>query len=298
MRLRSDSHLFRKPRMAHLVLSDALLRFMERTPVTVMSRAVIENSLSAEFIDRIFENSARRQYPRELMFSSVVELLSRVVFREQQSVHASYLWSADPSTSVASVYNKLNATETCVSEELVRQPANRMELLIQQCRLREEPIPGLHLRFIDGNYLAKTHHRIFKLRGLAVATLPGQTQVIYEYGTGLVRQICCSEDAHQQERSIVPALYDSIRKNDLDLSDCSYCMNGYIHAHETREAFYLTRHHAGTTLEELGPARPAVDARPGSSSRSTPFCQRRRTRHGYGLSSSSGMSRWRTARTR
>lgn len=238
--------------MARLQISETLQRFMTRTPVTVMSRGLMEYCLSPSFIDQIFEETAERQYSRELLFSSVVEILGRVVFQEKRSVRASYLWWNEPSTSVVSLYKKLNGTETCVSEALVRRTAERMAGVIEECQLRKEPIRGLRLCYQDGNFLAATEHRIFKLHGLAVAALPGQTQVIFEHRTGLIREIRCTEDAHEQERSLIPGLYDSIRKNDLTVADSGYCMVSLIRAHTDREAFYLLRHHSGTTLTELG----------------------------------------------
>ena len=241
--------------MARLRMSKALDRFAERTPVTVMSRAVIENALSAEFVNRIFEDSAERQYTGELLFSNMVELLSPVVFREQASVCSSHAWWDEPTASLSAVYAKLSGTEPQVCEALVYETAHRMRLLIKSCYLRPEPIRGLRLKYIDGNYLAQTDHRLLKLHGLAVAALPGQSQVVFEHATGLIRQIYCSEDAHQQERALVPRFYDGIEQNQLTLGDTGYCMNSFIHAHESRKAFYLVRYHSGTSLTELKPRK-------------------------------------------
>jgi hypothetical protein len=241
--------------MARLRMSQALDRFAQRTPVTVMSRAVMEHALSTDFIDRIFEESAERQYTRGLLFSSVVELLSPVVFREQDSVCSSYGWWDEPTASLSAVYAKLSGTEPQICEALVERTAQRMQRVIQSCHLREEPIRGLRLRYIDGNYLAQTEHRLYKLHGLAVAALPGQAQVVFEHATGLIRQVYLSEDAHQQERSIVPRFFEGIEKNQLTLGDTGYCMNSFIRAHEARGAFYLVRHHSGTSLTELKPRK-------------------------------------------
>jgi hypothetical protein len=241
--------------MARLHMSQALERFAKRTPVTVMSRAVIENVISADFVNRIFEDSAERQYTRELLFSSTVELLSPVVFREQDSVRSSYGWWDEPTASLTAIYAKLSGTEPQVCEALVTKTAQRMQSLIKFCHLREEPIRGLRLKYIDGNYLAQTEHRLIKLHGLAVAALPGQTQVVFEHATGLIRQVYCSEDAHQQERALVPRFYNDIEQNQLTLGDTGYCMNPFIEAHENRKAFYLVRHHAGTSLTELKPRK-------------------------------------------
>jgi hypothetical protein len=44
-----------------------------------MTQAVMENALSPRIIDQLFEENTERQYTRDLLFSSLVELMSLVV---------------------------------------------------------------------------------------------------------------------------------------------------------------------------------------------------------------------------
>ena len=67
-----------------------LSRFVERTPITVMARAVIERVFEPAKLDRWFEKARERQYTRELLFSSVFELMSLVAFKVFPTVHAAY----------------------------------------------------------------------------------------------------------------------------------------------------------------------------------------------------------------
>ena len=55
-------------------------RFIKHAPVSVMTRLLLGNQLSSTYIDDIFQRHAKSQYTRELAFSSVTRLLSRVVF--------------------------------------------------------------------------------------------------------------------------------------------------------------------------------------------------------------------------
>ena len=90
-------------------------RFVEKAPVTVMVRSTLERVLSPEKLDSIFANSAVRQIESELLFSSVVELLALVVWRQRDSINQAYKHAReDFEVSVKSVYNKLNGTETQV----------------------------------------------------------------------------------------------------------------------------------------------------------------------------------------
>ena len=51
-------------------------RFVEESPISVMVRGLMEQVLAPEKINQIFETNAQTQYTRELLFSSVVDLLS------------------------------------------------------------------------------------------------------------------------------------------------------------------------------------------------------------------------------
>ncbi len=53
-------------------------RFVKRSPLTVMTRATREHALDAAAVDALFDRTADRQYPRKLLFSVVVELMSLV----------------------------------------------------------------------------------------------------------------------------------------------------------------------------------------------------------------------------
>ena len=52
-------------------------RFEKLSPISVMVRGLIERVFAPETIDCIFEENASSQYTRELLFSSLVELMSK-----------------------------------------------------------------------------------------------------------------------------------------------------------------------------------------------------------------------------
>lgn len=55
-----------------------------------MIRALMERIFCAEKLDELFESNAEKQYTRELLFSSVVGLMSLVVSGIHPSVNAAY----------------------------------------------------------------------------------------------------------------------------------------------------------------------------------------------------------------
>src|SRR4051812_4816133 len=99
-------------------------RFIERCPAAVMVRAALERLLRPDRLDQIFEDSRRRQYTKQLLFSQVVAIMAAVAPRTHASVHAAYLAAEDRlDVSVPAFYDKLNHLEPGTSQALVRETA-------------------------------------------------------------------------------------------------------------------------------------------------------------------------------
>ena len=62
-----------------MILAEVFERFVAESPLTVMLRTLLEQSLSADDVNELFEQHAQRQYHRDLLFSTVVTLMSLVV---------------------------------------------------------------------------------------------------------------------------------------------------------------------------------------------------------------------------
>jgi len=65
-------------------------RFATGTPLTVMTRALLENTLQAQPLDDLFERLAIKQYTRELLFSTVVATMTLVACRFYKSPRSVY----------------------------------------------------------------------------------------------------------------------------------------------------------------------------------------------------------------
>lgn len=100
------------------MLAHVFERFVQHSPISIMVRGMIERVFGADQLDPFYERTAQKQYTRDLLFSTVYDLLSQVVFRIQPSVRAAYRAQQDDvATSVVSVYNKLKGIETHTSAE-------------------------------------------------------------------------------------------------------------------------------------------------------------------------------------
>ena len=61
------------------MLGEVFERFVEKSPVSVMVRGLLERVLNPEKRDALFYRTALKQYTRDLLFSTVFELLCQVV---------------------------------------------------------------------------------------------------------------------------------------------------------------------------------------------------------------------------
>ncbi len=158
-----------------MLLSKVLDRFVEKTPVSVMARAAMEHALAPEALDALFEEHADKQYTRELLFSSMVDLMGVVVSKVAPSVHAAYQAVAETlPVSLASIYNKLNNLEPSVTSALVRHTAERLTPVIATMGGQMPALlPGYRVRILDGNHLAATERRLQVLRQSKAGPLPG-----------------------------------------------------------------------------------------------------------------------------
>src|SRR6516164_9861995 len=115
-----------------MLLDTIFAPFVKERPICVMARAVLERLLDAPRIDDLFARTAQRQYTRELLFSSLVQLMSEVVLGVHPTVHAAY--QANKTTigvSTTALYNKLDRVETGVAAALVRDSAELAEPVVK-----------------------------------------------------------------------------------------------------------------------------------------------------------------------
>ena len=236
-------------------MDELLQRFIDKSPVAVMVHACLARSLGDDTLNALFERHAEVQYTRELAFSTIVRLMTQVVFQEYPSIHAAYRQADAVPVSIASVYNKLNGLEIGIARAVVAETAHSMAETLMA--LPDPPAAadagGLRLRTLDGNFLAGTDHRLACLRGCGAAALPGMTLVVRDGRTGLLTDIVAREDAYTNERSLHPAILGLVAVDDLWLADRNFCTEDDLSGIEARHAFFLIRHHGGAKLHPLGP---------------------------------------------
>jgi IS4 transposase len=228
--------------------------FIEERPIAVMARATLENLLDPERMDELFERTAEVQYTRELMFSSVVDLMGQVVLGVQPSVHAAYQAQAEKlGVSDQAVYDKLNHVELCVSAELVRDSARKAGAVIRSLRAQLPPLlQGYRTRILDGNHLSATEHRIEELRTTWAAPLPGKILVVLDQELMVASEVFLCEDGHAQERSLLDEVLSSVGPDELWIADRNFCTIDFMVGIGIRMGKFVIRQHGQLKGELIG----------------------------------------------
>jgi hypothetical protein len=248
------------------MLSEVFERFVEKSPISVMVRASLERVLGADRLDLWFERTAQKQYTRDLMFSSIYDMMNQVVLCVQPSVRAAYQAQRDDiGTSLVSVYNKLNNLETHTASALVRYSAREFAPIIAHMNGERTPwLEGYRIKIVEGNCIEASEHRIKELREAKGRALPGKSLVVYEPAQGLVTDVFPCENGHAQERSLFGALLKTVEAGDLWIEDRNFCTRAFLCDIDHRGAFFIAREHLGLKFEILEALRQCGRTETGS----------------------------------
>jgi IS4 transposase len=231
-----------------VVHSEVFERFTQGDTIPVMAQAVMENALSPRIIDGLFEGVAERQYTRDLLFSSVVELMSLVVCGIQPSINAAYTKNAVPiNVSLKALYGKIERIETPIGSALVGLSAERLSPVITAMNGGLTPfLPGYRTKLLDGNHLPGTEHRLKELRTIRAGALPGHSLVVFDPELMLAVDVILCEDGHAQERSLLDQVLETVVEKDLWIADRNFCTTGFVFGIARHAGFFVIRQHAST----------------------------------------------------
>ena len=237
-----------------MLLDTVFAPFVKERPICVMARAVLERLLDASRLDALFARTAQQQYTRELLFSSLVQLMSEVVLGVHPTVHAAYQANKEAiGVSTTALYNKLDRVETGVAAALVRDSAALAEPVVKALQASHPRwIPGYHIKVLDGNHLAPTEHRLKALRSTWAAPLPGQALVVLDQQRRLITDVFPHEDGHAQERRLIAEVLQHVQADDLWIEDRNVCTLGLMFGMARRGAAFVVRQHGQVQGELVG----------------------------------------------
>jgi Transposase DDE domain len=237
-----------------MLLNQVFEPFIKDKPICVMARGVLQRILDPQHIDQLFARTAQSQYTHELLFSSLVDLMMRVVLGQEPSAHAAYRTLEEQlPVSDQSIYNKLQHVELPVSAALVQDSARRVAPVINALRASLPPLlPGYRVKFLDGNHLAATEHRLAELRLTWAAPLPGIVLAVLDQEHLTVTDVLLTEDGHAQERSLMDAVYPMVRKGEVWVADRNFCTLRFLWEVIARAGYFVLRQHGNVQGELLG----------------------------------------------
>jgi len=235
------------------MLSSIFDAFIKESPISIMMRGLMESVFRPQRLDEIFESQSKRQYTRELLFSSLVNLLSLVVCGIHPSVNAAYKAKAEAlNVTRGALYQKLNGIETEVSSALLRETAGELGQLIEQMGGQMPALlTGYQVRILDGNALAATEHRLEVLRSVAAAPLPGKSLVVLDPDLRLAVDIFPCEDGHAQERRLFGQVLASVKPGQLWIADRNMCTLEFLTGIAQRQSAFVIRAHQNLPWQPL-----------------------------------------------
>jgi hypothetical protein len=233
------------------MFSDVFQRFIQKRPVATMVLILLENFLNADKLDRWFNTVRQSQYTKEILFSSIIGLMLNVVCNIRPNVHSAYR-DSEIQASVVALYAKLQNMELTTSQALVRYIAGEAEILLHHVGgTHLDLLPGYRVKFLDGNSIEGTEHRLDVLRGTKAGALPGKALVVFDPRLGLAVDVFPCEDGHAQERSLLPAVAATIEARDVYVMDRNFCVLEFLFSFHKKSAFFVARQHGNTPYNRL-----------------------------------------------
>lgn len=240
-----------------MVFSKILQRFMEKSPVPVMVQVLLERVLNADKLNALFERVAVEQYTRSLLFSTVFDMMTLVVFKTFPSVNAAHREQAEQiGVSVTSVYNKLNGLRASTSAALVRETGSELAELIETLGGARTPwLPGYRIKVLDGNCIEASEHRLEVLRETQAGALPGKSLVVYDPLLEMAVDVFPCEDGHAQERSLLAQVLPTVNARDVWIMDRNFCVRRFLLSIADRDGYFICREHQGLAWKALSSSR-------------------------------------------
>lgn len=238
-----------------MLLDAVLARFVEQSPITVMAQLGFERVLDPSWVDELFERHRQRQYHRELLFSTTVDIMALVALGLRPSVHAAARARQDLEVSLSALYEKIGHTEPALGRALVVESAKRLGPVLGPFKKKQAPLcPGYRTRIVDGNCLAPSEKRLKALRPVRSAALPGRSLVVYDPDSGLVVDVLPCEDGHAGERTLMASLVVNAQPGELWIADRNFCTFAIVSAwHQRACAFVVREHGRNAKLTVCGP---------------------------------------------
>ena len=202
------------------MFNELIEKIAVKSPVAVMARGLLENLLSHERINAIFQQHRRIQRESPWLFSWVVSLMSVVVCQIRPSVHAAFRKMKNSAPAgLSALYDKIDGIEPQVAEALVRETATHIKQILKHVpHHRSEIIPGYHSKIVDGNKIEATDRRLkvlreqncLALRWLSMNPFAGSSLMRFCAKTDMLRNVRCFIGSLRSSKPMICGLLTAI----------------------------------------------------------------------------------------
>jgi hypothetical protein len=243
-------------------------RFADKSPMAVITAILLARVFAPEKLNDLFERASEEQYTQELLFSTVFDLMNKVVCAIEPSMHSAYQSSEEIEVSSTAVYDKLSALEPGISAELVRYSGKQLAPIVSalenessehesrqgnECQGNSDGwLEGYRTKILDGSCIEATDHRIGELRETGAAPLPGKALAVLDPEAGLIADFFPCEDGHAQERRMLGQVLERIEPGELWIGDRNFATRGFLWGIQEREASFLIREHGNLPWDPAG----------------------------------------------
>jgi IS4 transposase len=230
-----------------MMMDEVMARFAERAPVPVMARLAVQRALDQNWIDTVFEQYRQSQYTRELLFSTIIEIMSVVAMGLRPSLHAAAKAYVNLPVSVTALYDKINHADLGVIRALIQGSQDRLSPVLDAMQSTPAAtVEGYRLRIVDGSHLPASEKRLKPLRQFRGAALPGHSLVVYDPDSGLVIDLLPCEDAHAQERACMAPILERAQPGELWIADRNFSTRSILVGWHRRGTAFIVREHGRT----------------------------------------------------
>jgi hypothetical protein len=134
-----------------------------------------------------------------------------------------------------------------------------MAMIIDKTKGQFAPLlPGYRVKIVDGNHLRRTDRRIAELREINGAPLPGHAAVVLDPAAMLAIDVICCEDGHASERTLLPALLETVERRDVWIADRNYCTTDFLLGIASRGGYFVIRQHGSSLRGKLTGRRKRI----------------------------------------
>lgn len=107
------------------------------------------------------------------------------------------------------------------------------------------------MKYLDGNCLAASEHRLKPLRATAAGPLPGKSRVIFDPQLAMAIDVFPGADGHTQERALLDQVIPTVTPGDVWVADRHFCVSRLLFKIHRQPAFFIIRQHANLMTNPL-----------------------------------------------